>query len=76
MANIEALLTMIPRELADGNIVHLGDFGSFHLRVKSEGADTSEGVNAKNVKNVLVTFTPGKEFKQVLNNITFEKDSS
>ena len=58
MANIEALLTLIPRELVEGNIVQLGDFGSFRLRINSEGADTPEGVNAHNIKNILVTFTP------------------
>jgi predicted histone-like DNA-binding protein len=73
VATIEALLTIIPDELADGNIVSLGDFGTFSLRIRSEGADTAEEVTARNISNTLVTFRPGKRFKQVLNRITYEK---
>ena len=35
MAVLEALLTIIPREIADGNIVELGEFGSFRLRIQA-----------------------------------------
>jgi predicted histone-like DNA-binding protein len=31
-AVIEAFLTIVPQELASGNVVSLGDFGSFRLR--------------------------------------------
>jgi hypothetical protein len=34
LAVIESMLVVIPEELAAGNIVELGDFGSFWLRVK------------------------------------------
>lgn len=73
MAVLEGLLTVLPEEIANGNIVQLGDFGSFWLRVKSEGAETEEQVNAHNIVNVLPKFTPGKEFKQVLKNTEFKK---
>lgn len=73
MAVLEALLTLIPREIANGNIVNLGDFGSFRLRIQSEGSDRSEEVTANNIKNVLPRFIPGKEFKQALNTTQFTK---
>jgi predicted histone-like DNA-binding protein len=76
MAVLEGLLTIIPRQISNGNIVELGDFGSFRLRVQSEGSDTPEEVKASNVKRVMPRFTPGKEFKQVLNNTEFVKDGS
>jgi predicted histone-like DNA-binding protein len=73
MAVLEALLTLIPREIANGNIVNLGDFGAFRLRIQSEGVDNPEDVTANNIKRVLPLFTPGKEFKQALNNTEFIK---
>ena len=73
MAVLEGLLTVLPQELADGNVVRLGDFGSFWLRVKTQGAETPEEVSANHILNVLPRFTPGKEFKQVLESIEFEK---
>ena len=72
-AAVEAFLTIIPRELARGNIVQLGDFGSFSLRIKSEGADSEEKVTARNIINVLMTFRPGKRFRKELDDIEFEK---
>ena len=73
MAVIEALLMVIPQELAAGNIVELGDFGSFWLRTSADGADTAEAVRGSQIKNVLSRFSPGKEFKKALNAIEFHK---
>ncbi len=70
---LENFLTIIPRELAKGNIVELGEFGSFWLRIESEGANTEEEVRADRITNVLVQFKPGKEFKEALATIKFEK---
>jgi predicted histone-like DNA-binding protein len=75
MAVLEGFLTVLPRTIAAGNIVQLGDFGSFWLRVKSEGSDTPEEVNSQNIINVLPKFTPGKEFKKILKNTEFVKQS-
>ncbi len=75
VAVLEAFLQVIPQELAEGNTVRLGDFGSFSLRTKSEGADTPEEVGAHNIKKVQTTFRPGLLFKDVLNAITFEKEA-
>jgi predicted histone-like DNA-binding protein len=70
---VEALLSQIPRELANGNIVDLGDFGSFRVRIQTEGSDTTEEATANKIKRVSVRFIPGKEFQQVLNTIEFQK---
>jgi predicted histone-like DNA-binding protein len=73
LAALEAFLQIIPAELAEGNIVDLGEFGSFRLKIKSEGSDTAEAVSAHNITNVLAQFTPGKAFKQVISNTEFQK---
>lgn len=73
MAVLEALLTTIPQELADGNIVELGDFGNFWLKSNSDGANTAEEVRASQITSLLPRFNPGKEFKKVLDTIELEK---
>ena len=73
MAVLEALLSTIPNELAKGNIVELGDFGSFWLKANAEGVNAAPQVNATQINTLLPRFNPGKEFKKVLNNIEFEK---
>jgi predicted histone-like DNA-binding protein len=72
-AAIEALLVIIPQALAEGNIVELGAFGSFRLTAKAEGADQAQEVTKQQIRRVTARFTPGKEFKQALTAITFEK---
>ena len=72
-AALEAFLTIIPQELAQGNIVDLGDFGSFSVRISSTGADTADTVSAHHITRTSAAFRPGKEFKKYLADIEFEK---
>lgn len=72
-AAMEILLVLIPEELMSGQIVELGDFGSFRLSVKAEGSETPEDVKASNIKGISIHFSPGKAFKEAMNRITFEK---
>ena len=73
VAVIEALLAIIPDEMGQGNIVKLGEFGSFWVKAKTKAAETPEGVTANNITGVVPRFTPGKEFKAQLTNYTFKK---
>lgn len=74
VAVIETLLFIITDELGRGNVVDLGDFGSFWLKFKTEASLTPEDVNEKNITAVLARFIPGKEFKARLRHISFEKN--
>jgi predicted histone-like DNA-binding protein len=74
VAAIESLLTIIPAELAKGNIVELGDFGSFWLRATADGTETADDVRASHITNVMPRFNPGKEFKRTLDTIVFNKN--
>ena len=74
MAAIESFLAIVPAELAKGNIVELGDFGTFWLRTTSEGAATAEEVRADQIGSVLPRFNPGREFKRILDAIKFNKN--
>lgn len=73
MAVLEALLNVIPEELAAGNVVELGDFGNFWLKANSEGSETAEEVRKGNITNLMPRFNAGKEFKKVLATVDFEK---
>ena len=73
MAAIESFLTIVPSELAKGNIVELGDFGSFWLRTTADGTETAEEVRSAQISGVLPRFNPGKEFKRTLDAIDFTK---
>lgn len=73
MANIEALLRVIPQQLADGNIVELGDFGNFWLKANSEGVESAADVRADQITTLLPRFNPGKQFKKVLATVEFTK---
>ena len=73
VAAIEALLITIPKELAAGNIVRLGDFGSFRLRVRSVGAASEGEVSVRNITKSIVGFRPGKRFTKELDAIEYEK---
>jgi predicted histone-like DNA-binding protein len=74
-AVLEAFLSVVPDKLAEGNIVELGDFGTFRVSISSEGADQAEAVTARHITDVRVLFTPGKRFKQALDSIEFQKVS-
>lgn len=72
-AALANLLTLIPKHLAEGHIVDLGDFGTFRLTITSEGSDSPDLVTGRNIKRVNVRFTPGQAFKESLGVVRFEK---
>ncbi len=74
MGAIEIILSIIPKELAKGNIVELGDFGSFWLRISAEGVETAEDVTPDQINNVLARFIPGTQFKWLLERVRFSKN--
>ena len=73
MAAIEALLTLIPEHLANGEVVELGEFGNFWVRFSAEGAESPKEVRGKQVTRLIPRFMPGKQFKLVLEAVKFEK---
>lgn len=73
MAVLEGLLEVVPKQLANGNIVRLGEFGSFNIQVKSAGADTAKDLSKDQITKTSVKFRAGKEFMQVIDNIEFVK---
>ena len=58
-------------QLLAGNKVSLGDLGSFHCELATEGADTTDEFNAQKIKAVNVCWTPGQEFKNLRDDAVF-----
>jgi predicted histone-like DNA-binding protein len=75
MATLEALLEVIPERIAEGNIVRLGDFGSFSLSVSSDGAEKEEEVKSSLIKGNSLNFRPGKVVQKALDTIEYRKIS-
>lgn len=74
LVTLEGMLSTIPKELANGNIVDLGEFGTFKLQVKTDGSSSADEVTAKHIHHVSVRFTPGPAFKDALGKIEFVKE--
>jgi len=73
MAVIESLLQLIPRHLADGRIVRLGDFGSFGVRLKSGGAESAETFSSSLIEGAKLYFRPGRELNRAMNDLSYQK---
>ncbi len=76
MAVIESLLEILPEKLSQGQIVRLGDFGSFSASVTSEGADAAEDFNAVMIKRYSIRFRPGKELNRAVAVVDYKKAES
>ena len=72
-AVLVALTEVLVEHLAEGKIVRLGDFGAFQVSVGSTGTDTEAKFNASLIRTKKVTFRPGIDLKEMLNNLKFEK---
>lgn len=73
LAVLDLLVQTMSEELSEGNIVRLGDFGSFQLSISAEGQATADKVNGTTVKNTKIVFRPGKDLKNVAKTVEFEK---
>ena len=73
MAAIETFMAIVPQQLAKGNIVELGEFGSFWLRSTADGANSPSDASPAQITSVLPRFIPGKMFKKVLKTLDFAR---
>lgn len=67
------LTDVVPSLLSEGKSVRIGDLGIFRVSISSEGSDTAEEVSADNVRGAKIIFTPGKKFKDMLDDLSFKK---
>lgn len=73
-AVLYAMVDVMTDNLANGEIVRLGDLGSLRVNIGSTGELKEEDVNSKNITSSKVIFTPGKKIKEMLNGLSFTKE--
>lgn len=61
-----ALMDLIPEEICKGNIVSLGELGTFYANTRSEGVDAPEDLSSAAVKGFKLVHLPTKELKKQL----------
>lgn len=74
LAVLDSLIQQLTKELEEGRIVRLGDFGSFQLSLSSEGADTAEKFNSSMVKKSKILFRPGIDLRNMLATVSYKKE--
>ena len=79
LAVINALMTEISANIAEGNKVVLDEFGSFKLGIRTSPAVSAKKFTSANIKNMYVIYTPytfmdhGKRVKPMLSGIKMEE---
>ena len=72
-AVLVALEDVITEALKSGEIVRLGDLGTFQIGISSKGAVTEEDYTDSLIKKARINFRPGSAIVGVLDNLTFAK---
>jgi DNA-binding protein, histone-like, putative len=73
LAVLNDLTKLLKRHLDNGEIVRFGDFGTFQITLSSDGAESVEKFHSSLIKKGKVTFRPGSDLREMLNNLKFEK---
>ena len=73
MAVLNELVKVIGKHLSEGKIVRMSDFGSFQITFKSKASETKEKFNASLIHSPKITFRPGIDLKENLNNLKYVK---
>lgn len=72
-AVLVALEDVITDALKSGEIVRLGDLGTFQIGISSKGALTEEDYNEGLIKKARINFRPGSGLANALSGLTFQK---
>jgi predicted histone-like DNA-binding protein len=61
--------------LSMGFNVHLGNLGYMHVTLKSDGADTPEGVTANAITDIVPRFVFGRKLRENVKKISVERET-
>ncbi|MCL3851822.1 HU family DNA-binding protein [Parabacteroides sp. GYB001] len=70
---LDGFITVMNESLADGESVHLGDFGSFRMVAGSKGATTEEEFKTSLFNRAHIVFYPGTMLMNLVRDASFEK---
>ena len=72
-AVLVALEDVITDALKGGEIVRLGDLGTFQIGISSKGALTEEDYDESLIKKARINFRPGLALANILGNLSYKK---
>ena len=72
-AVIESVLETMKQSLAKGEIVRLGNFGSFQVGLSSRGAATEDEYCSALIRGTKITFRPGKLLSNMQKILTYSQ---
>ena len=72
-AVLVALEDVISEALKSGEIVRLGDLGTFQIGISSKGALTEEDYDETLIKKARINFRPGMALVGILSNLSYKK---
>ena len=72
-AVLVALEDVITDALKSGEIVRLGELGTFQIGISSKGAATEEDYSDTLIKKARINFRPGSALASALSGLTFQK---
>ena len=72
-AVLVALEDVIVEALQNGEIVRLGELGTFQLSLSGKGAETEEDYNVSLIKKAKINFRPGLTLSDMLSKLQFSK---
>lgn len=70
---LDGLITVMNESLADGESIHLGDFGSFHMVAGSKGSSTEKDFNSSLFNRAHIVFYPGTMLMDIVRDASYEK---
>lgn len=73
MAVLISLGTVMRDGLCAGEIVRLGDLGSFQIGLNGEGSVTEEEYHTGLIKKARINFRPGADLSDILNSLSYER---
>lgn len=68
---LEDAVSCLREQILAGNKVNLGALGGFYAELATEGAATPDAFTASNIKEVNTRWCPGKDFKNLRAEATF-----
>jgi predicted histone-like DNA-binding protein len=71
-AVFDSLAWAMDLELSSGNVVRLGELGSFHLSISSPGMENRKELNAGKIRKARIIFTPGAVLRDTRDGVDFE----
>jgi len=74
-AVLYALVSLMSKSLAKGEIVRLGDLGSLRMSVSSKAEAAADDVASSSITGVKTIFTPGPRLKDAMKLMKYEKIS-